>query len=203
MDVQDEEEEKEMSSAATSLPRFELVQTIVTAIGRSSTGPAPFGGAMANDEDDDDQGMQYEYVTHLERNCDESKLVAALSSREIKLYTRDASTLRIEGTLEGHGGSVTELAFAPSDPCALLSSSQDGTVRGWDTRTLKQTMKFGQSHEEVWSMAVSYPDWVKRGQWWEVEVGFASTAWVSSHATRHDEASGSFSAAERSLLRAQ
>lgn len=158
MDVENDEnlEEGDRSrSPALSLPRFKLVETVVTAIGRNPSSSASYGSAMAGGEEDE-QGMQYEYVTHLERNSDGSTVAAALSSREIKLYTRSDSTLPFKGNLDGHSGAITQLAFAHSDPWALFSSSQDGTVKGWDTRTMKEAICFGQSREEVWSMAVSW-----------------------------------------------
>lgn len=157
MDVQSEEEEEEKTMTSTvSLPRFDLAETVVTAIGRLSSVVEPSNSTMADDDNhDDSHGMQYEYVTHVERNCDGSKLAAALSSREVKVYGRGDCTIRIEGTMTGHTGAITQIAFAPGDPRALLSSSQDGTVKGWDTRTLKESMNFGQSGEEIWSVAVS------------------------------------------------
>lgn len=103
---------------------------------------------------DIDEEPRYEYVTHLERNCDGQQLAAAISSREVKLYARE--TMHLAGQLAGHTGPLTQLAFAPSDANALYSCSEDGDCKGWDTRTMKSTVKFGQSGEEMWSMAVSW-----------------------------------------------
>lgn len=171
MDVDIQEDEG--SSPASQLPRFELTNSIVTAVGRSlnpstdAAGPIGKGTRMgastsmtdqADTEDSDsEQGNQYEYVTHVERNCDGTKLAAALSSREIKLYARD--TMCYEGDLtsrDGHAGPVTQLAFSPKERFAMFSASEDGSVKAWDTRTAgKSVATFGQSNEEIWSMAVS------------------------------------------------
>ncbi|CAN0364906.1 unnamed protein product, partial [Laminaria digitata] len=93
------------------------------------------------------------YITHLERSCDGAQVATALSSLQINLYSSDA--MLANGQLSGHTGPLTQLAFAPSDSHALFSASEDGTVRGWDVRSLSSTATFGQSGEEVWSMAVS------------------------------------------------
>lgn len=177
MDVDVPEEEKKSSasslprpSTASKLPRFSLTKSVVTAIGRSShrCSSSPTTTANARSlaladtaartevSDDDDEENPYEYVTHLESNCDGSKLAAALSCREIKLYARDTMRYEKDVMRQGHNGPVTQLAFAPGDPFALFSASEDGTVKGWDTRTSgTSVMSFGQSGEEVWSMAVS------------------------------------------------
>lgn len=131
-----------------SLPRFDLVKSIVAA--------PPISSVQKNnntDRSEDDDQPQTEYVTHLERSCDSAQLAAALSSREIKLYSSD--TMLQAGKLSGHTGPLTQLAFSPSDVQSIFSASEDGTVRSWDTRSLSCTATFGQSGEEVWSMAVS------------------------------------------------
>lgn len=128
--------------SCTSLPRHQLVKSIVAAL--------PVAGAQGGDVDEE---PRYEYVTHLERNCDGQQLAAALSSREVKLYARE--TMDLTGQLAGHRGPLTQLAFTRSRANTLYSCSEDGDCKGWDTRTMKSVVKFGQSGEEIWSMAVS------------------------------------------------
>lgn len=168
------EEEKECPassvlppSTASELARFSLTKSIVTAIGRSthgssspakalSQGPAGAAGHAEEANDDAEEENPYEYITHLESNCDGGKLAATLSCREVKLYARDTMCYEQDVVRQGHSGPVTQLAFAPRDSCGLFSASQDGTVKGWDTRMSgTSVMCFGQSGEEIWSMAVN------------------------------------------------
>lgn len=135
------------------LPRFDLIKSVVAAP------PRPPNAADDNDiaVDGEDgtsssDGPQLEYITHLERSCDGGVVAAALSSLEIKLYS--SQTMLSLGQLSGHTDPLTQLAFSPADCHALFSASEDGTVRGWDVRSLSSTATFGQSGEEVWSMAV-------------------------------------------------
>lgn len=142
------------------LPRFDLVKSVVAAPPRPPTRTATDdndiavdGDGTAASSDDGEDEPQLEYITHLERSCDGAQVATALSSLQINLYSSDA--MLANGQLSGHTGPLTQLAFAPSDSHALFSASEDGTVRGWDVRSLSSTGTFGQSGEEVWSMAVS------------------------------------------------
>lgn len=122
----------DVESDANLLPRAELVKTIVAAL-PVPPGQKPTAAAAAADEDgdqdisDSDEGPRLEYVTHLEINCDNRRMAAALSSLEIKLYSADS--MAVVGQLHGHTGPITQLAFAPSDASCLFSASEDGTVR--------------------------------------------------------------------------
>lgn len=139
------------------LPRFDLIKTVVAAPPRPPTRNATDDNDIAVDGDgtssDGQDEPQLEYITHLERSCDGGQVAIALSSLKVNLYSSD--TMLTNGQLSGHTGPLTQLAFAPSDSHALFSASEDGTVRGWDVRSLSSTATFGQSGEEVWSMAVS------------------------------------------------
>ncbi len=53
----------------------------------------------------------------------------AAGTTSIQIY--DASTGQVRGTLRGHQGGVTSLAFTPNGT-RLISGSLDGTVRVWD-----------------------------------------------------------------------
>ena len=108
------------------LPRAELVKTIVAAL------PVTPDPTLAADDAGDsgsgsDDGPRLEYVTQLERSCDNSQLAAALSSLEVNLYAAD--TMALAGQLKGHTAPLTQLAFDPSDATCLFSASEDGTVR--------------------------------------------------------------------------
>eukprot|EP00752_Nemacystus_decipiens_P008247 g7374.t1 len=132
------------------LPRAELVKTIVATL------PVTPDLALAADDGDSgsDEGPRLEYVTQLEMNCDHKRLAAALSSLDINLYAAD--TMALAGQLKGHTAPLTQLAFDPSDASCLFSASEDGTVRGWDTRSRGTTVTLGESGEEVYSMALGY-----------------------------------------------
>ncbi|CAM9964319.1 unnamed protein product, partial [Choristocarpus tenellus] len=132
-----------------SLPRFEVQATAVTAWGREAM--------VEQSEDGDNDGeMTYEYVTHVKSSCDGSKLAAAISTREVKLYARD--TLHFEQAIAGHEGPVTQLSFSALHPHIMHSCAEDGFVRCWDTRTMEQALRFGVPREEIWSMAVAQDD---------------------------------------------
>ena len=64
-----------------------------------------------------------------------------------------------QGELKGHTGPVTNVAFSP-DGSRLVSSSLDGTVRLWDTRSLQSQGELkGHTH---WVTSVAFsPD----GKW--------------------------------------
>ncbi|CAM9407447.1 unnamed protein product [Hapterophycus canaliculatus] len=138
---------------ATHLQRAELVKTVVAAL---PVTPDPED--IAADGEDagsgSDGGPRFEYVTQLETNCDNKMLAAALSSLEINLYSTE--TMDLTGQLKGHSGPLTQLAFAPSDSSSLFTASEDGTVRGWDTRSRGTTVTLGKKGEEIFSMALGY-----------------------------------------------
>ncbi|CAM9142616.1 unnamed protein product [Ectocarpus sp. 4 AP-2014] len=139
--------------AGTILPRGELIKTIVAA---EPTAAADAQQGEDISESDDDDGPRLEYVTQLEISCDNKQLAAALSSLEVNLYS--VETMALAGKVKGHTGPLTQLAFAPSDPSCFFSASEDGTVRGWDTRSLATIITLGESEEEeeIYSMALGY-----------------------------------------------
>jgi WD40 repeat protein len=81
-----------------------------------------------------------EYVFEISQSCDGTTLAASLSNRTIALF--DAVSLRSIGTLKGHEGTITDVAFDVGNPHMILSCSEDGTARGWDTRTGTQVASF-------------------------------------------------------------
>lgn len=80
------------------------------------------------------------YVFSVAANSDSTSVAASLSNNSIKLYSaRDAAGLSFVGSLNGHSDIITSVSYAMADtPHALYSSSEDGTVRGWDARTGQQ-----------------------------------------------------------------
>ena len=85
---------------------------------------------------DFDSGDQC-YVFGVAASADLTSVAASLSNNSIKLYSaRDAAGLSFVGSLNGHRDIITSISYAMADtPYALYSSSEDGTVRGWDART--------------------------------------------------------------------
>lgn len=59
---------------------------------------------------------------------------AASSCRAVKIYDRSLSFL---SALEGHTQQITDLCFVPTVASALLSCSEDGTLRCFDTKSNK------------------------------------------------------------------
>lgn len=86
------------------------------------------------------------YVFHVAASTHNGTVAAALSNHAVKLYTtRDSGGFTYLGELKGHTGVVSEIAFAGDDnPHALYSSSEDGSIRGWDSRTGQQAQRFSQ-----------------------------------------------------------
>ena len=84
------------------------------------------------------------YVFHVAASTHSGTVAAALSNHAVKLYTtRDSGGFSYLGELKGHTDLVSEIAFAGGDnPHAVYSSSEDGTIRGWDSRTGKQAQRF-------------------------------------------------------------
>ena len=84
------------------------------------------------------------YVFDLTASGDSQVVAAALSSHAIKLYnTQGSGGLTYVGDLTGHAGVVSEISFAGEDnPHGLYSSSEDGTVKGWDSRTGQEVQRY-------------------------------------------------------------
>lgn len=71
-----------------------------------------------------------------------STLAVSVSSHRIKLYDLSSPTLSAVSQLSGHTGTITQVSFpSPDHPTTLMSCARDRTVRLWDTRTGKETMK--------------------------------------------------------------
>jgi len=87
---------------------------------------------------------------------------AALSSHKIHLYEATSTgtqVIRFVGPLLGHTKRITAVKFdCPAEPNVLFSSSLDGTIRAWNTKTGEEMAVFqapGGGGKEIWSLAVS------------------------------------------------
>ena len=87
------------------------------------------------------------YVFHVAASMHTGTVAAALSNHTVKLYNaRDSGGFTYLGELKGHADVVSEIAFAGDDePHALYSSSEDGSIRGWDSRTGQQAQRCSQA----------------------------------------------------------
>jgi WD40 repeat protein len=92
-----------------------------------------------------DQEDPHEYILHVAQSGGGGAIAAALSNRSIALYDLEGgASLRSRGSLNGHTSVITDLTFCDdigggggggAVPHALLSSSEDRTVRCWDARS--------------------------------------------------------------------
>eukprot|EP00249_Psilotum_nudum_P013187 c24203_g1_i1 orf=642-1259(-) len=95
-----------------------------------------------------------DYVFDIAGSWDDSVMGVSLSTREIKLYS-PATGQRL-GSYSGHTGTITDLQFLDaSTPYTFCSSSTDGTIRVWDSRTGQQVniLETGAS-QELYSFTV-------------------------------------------------
>jgi WD40 repeat protein len=77
----------------------------------------------------------------------ERNVAAALSNNVIKLYRHHVADLQQVGALEGHSDRITDVSIPLQQaPCLVLSSSDDGTVRLWDSRTNYSTETYATAH---------------------------------------------------------
>jgi WD40 repeat protein len=81
------------------------------------------------------------YVTNLCSNWSAQgggscSVAAALSNNVLKVYRHDAGDLQHTGDLSGHTDRITDV-YMPEQPAteAVVSSSDDGSVRLWDIRS--------------------------------------------------------------------
>ena len=97
---------------------------------------------------DFDSGDQC-YVFDVAASTNLGIVAAALSNNTVKLYnTRESGGFTYMGELKGHTDVISEISFAGDDnPHALYSSSEDGSVRGWDSRSGQQAERY--SRESV------------------------------------------------------
>ncbi|KAL5561476.1 hypothetical protein UlMin_031223 [Ulmus minor] len=78
-----------------------------------------------------------DYVFQIVPKNDWTSMAVSLSTNAVKLYS--PVTGQFYGECKGHSDTINHISFAgPVDPHVLHSCSSDGTIRGWDTRTLQQ-----------------------------------------------------------------
>ena len=109
----------------------------------SQTNAFTLMSSISTDYDGNDQC----YVLHLAAPSP-TAIAAALSNKEIKLYSLANDDLHFVGNLNGHTKTITSLHAI--DPNTLLSSSNDGTVVEWDLRSsTPQTRVYRAGNQEI------------------------------------------------------
>jgi eukaryotic-like serine/threonine-protein kinase len=77
----------------------------------------------------------------------------ACGGREGIVYFWDLNTPSLRGKCVGHEAAIRDLVFSPTGH-AILSQSDDGTVRLWDLATRAELLRFGSMRQPVISMAL-------------------------------------------------
>jgi WD40 repeat protein len=77
----------------------------------------------------------------------------ATGGREGIVYFWDLNTPSLRGKCVGHEAAIRDLVFSPLGN-AILSQSDDGTVRLWDLATRAELLRFGSKQQPAVSMAL-------------------------------------------------
>ncbi|PSN36389.1 WD repeat-containing protein 89 [Blattella germanica] len=72
------------------------------------------------------------YILHIDGNSTNENVAVALSDQSCTIY--DVSQMKKLTSLQGHGGTISNIKFCPTDSHLVYSSSLDGTIKLWDTR---------------------------------------------------------------------
>ncbi|KAL3157293.1 hypothetical protein ABBQ38_001524 [Trebouxia sp. C0009 RCD-2024] len=136
---------------------------------------------------DFDSGDQC-YVFDVAASMTVGIVAAALSNHTVKLYNaRDSGGFTYLGELKGHTDVISEIAFAGDDnPHALYSSSEEGSVRGWDSRTGQQAESFAAGTGKLFSFSLmrNYLAAGSDGEvfFWDRRTGKQCGAFTDTHA---------------------
>mmetsp|Transcript_9252 Transcript_9252/g.17334 ORF Transcript_9252/g.17334 Transcript_9252/m.17334 type:complete len:415 (-) Transcript_9252:397-1641(-) len=92
------------------------------------------------------------YIFKAIYNSANQTVASSVSDNSIKLFTLRESGLSLISNLTGHDNTITELSWtSPAEPNNIHTSSTDGTIRGWDIRTGKQTECYTLPDAEIFS----------------------------------------------------
>ncbi len=83
----------------------------------------------------------------------DGRLIAVAVGHVVQL--RDAQSLMIQATLEGHNGDVSSLVFHPDGTILASGSQDDPVVRLWDTRTGRELAQLRGHDDWIRSLAFS------------------------------------------------
>ena len=143
--VDSDDEDHAMQHVGTVPQPMQEAQAATTSI---SNPPVQFSllSSISTDYDKNDQC----YVLHLAHSNATGSIAAALSNRQIKLYSVKNGGIQYSGDLHGHTGRITS-AQCPllDEPHMLQTSSADGTVREWDLRTGQAARVYTAGNQEI------------------------------------------------------
>ncbi|CAH1258398.1 THOC3 [Branchiostoma lanceolatum] len=70
-------------------------------------------------------------------SCDGRRLASGSFDKTVTVFLLDRDRLSRENNFRGHGDSVDQLCWHPSNPDLLVTASGDKTIRIWDARAAK------------------------------------------------------------------
>ncbi|XP_022854685.1 WD repeat-containing protein 89 [Olea europaea var. sylvestris] len=99
-----------------------------------------------------------DYVFQIVPKDDWTAIAVSLSTNAVKLYS--PQTGQYLGEFKGHSSVINEISFTgPSTSHILYSSSSDGTIRAWDTRSFQQVFSISAGpSQEVFSFSFGGAD---------------------------------------------
>lgn len=96
-----------------------------------------------------------EYSSHLSKvhsvdwNCDGRRLASGSFDKTVCIFSLSSDRLGKDNTLRGHGDSVDQLCWHPTNPDLLATASGDKTVRIWDARAAKSVCSIPTKGENI------------------------------------------------------
>ncbi len=91
------------------------------------------GKTASRHRDDMDEGSEADYVFDIQGNCDNTAVVASLSSMSLSAF--DIATMKCVAKLDGaHSDRINGIEFFRTNPSILVTTSDDESVRIWDLR---------------------------------------------------------------------
>ncbi|XP_029645736.2 THO complex subunit 3-like [Octopus sinensis] len=82
-------------------------------------------------------------------SCDGRKLASGSFDKTVSIFSLDRDRLNKDFTFRGHGDSVDQLCWHPSNPDHLVTASGDKTVRIWDARINKSVATVNTRGENI------------------------------------------------------
>jgi WD40 repeat protein len=82
-------------------------------------------------------------------SCDGKRLASGSFDKTVCIFTLANDRLSKEHTYRGHGDSVDQLCWHPSDPDLLATASGDRTVRIWESRSSKSVANIATKGENI------------------------------------------------------
>ncbi|XP_050036485.1 THO complex subunit 3 [Dermacentor andersoni] len=82
-------------------------------------------------------------------SCDGRRLACGSFDKTVSIFALDKDRMAKDHVFKGHGDSVDQLCWHPSNPDHLATASLDKTVRLWDARTQKSIAVVGTKGENI------------------------------------------------------